>query len=392
MFEFLEYSLEHQLPNFSECWWDHWIMDVIVCNGAGIYMGMKTLKFLQMKPYRWRSLWTIPTYSGKLNRNSSQGTKTRSEKFTTRAKQTLYYRKFFVTRVNFFQAHTNFCVTLPKFYQSMTIFSRLLSNLQVKFNASPLNSPHTTWVEFDWRPTSSIKRWMFTVIIVALILVAELNCFYLKFILWIPPPHYLNLLRLLLMLLTGAVALRETFQYLDDPTCKKFGRQSWMILFILATEVLIIVRFDYPLVAKPFPPKIAWSWRAGVGVLVLWTLWEFFVKRWTFRLKDHRRSSSVVAMLNDEPLMENGELEQDGDTVKTNDFGPLEFSTVKLRRRVCERCVVVARVYKQRWKRVILVTVLEIRRLKKSMLRRREVREGEKNHTVSPFSDTDSDE
>ena len=23
MFEFMEYSLEHQLANFSECWWDH---------------------------------------------------------------------------------------------------------------------------------------------------------------------------------------------------------------------------------------------------------------------------------------------------------------------------------------------------------------------------------
>ncbi|MPC39639.1 Phosphatidylserine synthase 2 [Portunus trituberculatus] len=23
MFELLEYTLEHQLPNFSECWWDH---------------------------------------------------------------------------------------------------------------------------------------------------------------------------------------------------------------------------------------------------------------------------------------------------------------------------------------------------------------------------------
>ena len=22
-FELLEYSLEHQLPNFGECWWDH---------------------------------------------------------------------------------------------------------------------------------------------------------------------------------------------------------------------------------------------------------------------------------------------------------------------------------------------------------------------------------
>lgn len=23
VFELLEYTLEHQLPNFAECWWDH---------------------------------------------------------------------------------------------------------------------------------------------------------------------------------------------------------------------------------------------------------------------------------------------------------------------------------------------------------------------------------
>lgn len=23
MFEVMEYSLQHQLPNFAECWWDH---------------------------------------------------------------------------------------------------------------------------------------------------------------------------------------------------------------------------------------------------------------------------------------------------------------------------------------------------------------------------------
>ncbi|KAJ1882254.1 hypothetical protein LPJ66_011184, partial [Kickxella alabastrina] len=28
VFELLEYSLAHQLPNFNECWWDHWILDV----------------------------------------------------------------------------------------------------------------------------------------------------------------------------------------------------------------------------------------------------------------------------------------------------------------------------------------------------------------------------
>lgn len=39
MFEFLEYSLEHQLPNFSECWWDH------VCT-AGIrgFLGIQILQ------------------------------------------------------------------------------------------------------------------------------------------------------------------------------------------------------------------------------------------------------------------------------------------------------------------------------------------------------------
>ncbi|XP_014673444.1 PREDICTED: phosphatidylserine synthase 2-like [Priapulus caudatus] len=62
MFEVLEYTLEHQLPNFSECWWDHWIMDVLVCNGLGIYFGMMTLNYLKIKPYHWRGLWSIPGY------------------------------------------------------------------------------------------------------------------------------------------------------------------------------------------------------------------------------------------------------------------------------------------------------------------------------------------
>lgn len=48
-------------------------------------------------------------------------------------------------------------------------------------------------------------------------LLSELNTFYLKFVLWLEPPHYLNLLRLVLLVLVGAVSLRETFQYLDDP-------------------------------------------------------------------------------------------------------------------------------------------------------------------------------
>ena len=46
---------------------------------------------------------------------------------------------------------------------------------------------------------------------------AELNTFYLKYVLWIAPPHWLNLARLAFFLLMGATAMRETFQFLDDP-------------------------------------------------------------------------------------------------------------------------------------------------------------------------------
>lgn len=61
--------------------------------------------------------------------------------------------------------------------------------------------------------------WLFTVVIYFNVqfLTAELNLFYLKFILWIPPPHFIMQVRMALFLGIGAVALNETFRYMDDP-------------------------------------------------------------------------------------------------------------------------------------------------------------------------------
>ncbi|XP_060556439.1 phosphatidylserine synthase 2-like [Ruditapes philippinarum] len=212
MFEVMEYTLEHQLPNFSECWWDHWIMDAIVCNGLGIYLGMKTLKYLSMKPYHWRGMWNIPTYSGKMKRVALQFT------------------------------------------------------------------PYS-WTDFNWKPTSSLIRWFATLGIFVIFLLAELNTFYLKFVLWIPPEHYLNLGRLVFILFMGAAALRETFQYLDDPEPNKFGRQSWMMIAIVITELLVTVKFDYETITKPLPKTIAYFWILGFLGLVGYTVWKFYIKR-----------------------------------------------------------------------------------------------------------------
>ncbi|CAF3735743.1 unnamed protein product [Rotaria sp. Silwood1] len=224
-FELLEYSLAHQLPNFSECWWDHWVLDALICNGGGIYMGMKTCEYLKIKPYNWRGMWTIPTVRGKIMRVLGQFT------------------------------------------------------------------PHD-WLEFDWRPTASLKRWLATLLITCFLLLVDLGTFYLKFILWIPPPHFLCGIRLFLFFPACGVAVRETFEYLDNRECKKFGRQSWILTAIVVTEILIVLKFDWKTATKPLPFHIVLVWTMIAVGVVLWTIYHFWFKR--FILWGQRKNVQLV--------------------------------------------------------------------------------------------------
>ncbi|CAG0884763.1 unnamed protein product [Cyprideis torosa] len=201
MFEVLEYTLEHQLPNFSECWWDHWIMDALVCNGLGIFVGLIILNKFSMHRYCWRGLWKISSYRGKLRRIIAQF------------------------------------------------------------------GPYS-WTDFEWKPTSSLGRWISVLSITLLFLITELNTFYLKFVLWIPADNNLNLIRMFCMLFWGAVGIREIFQYLDDPECDTIGRQCWMLIAIIATEFLVVIKFGKETVTKPIPQHIALLWGLGLVGLI----------------------------------------------------------------------------------------------------------------------------
>jgi phosphatidylserine synthase 2 len=84
---------------------------------------------------------------------------------------------------------------------------------------------------------------------------------------------------LLFFLLAGGVSMREMFEYLDNPRCKRFGRQSWVITAIVITEVLIVFKFDWETVTKPLPFSIVLVWTSIGTALVLWTLYQFWFKR-----------------------------------------------------------------------------------------------------------------
>ncbi|TRZ01712.1 hypothetical protein DNTS_003597 [Danionella cerebrum] len=66
--ELTELFFMHLLPNFAECWWDQVILDILLCNGGGIWLGMSVCHFLEMRTYRWASIKDIHSASGKLKR------------------------------------------------------------------------------------------------------------------------------------------------------------------------------------------------------------------------------------------------------------------------------------------------------------------------------------
>jgi phosphatidylserine synthase 2 len=67
-FEVIEVTFQHVLPNFRECWWDHVLLDVLICNAGGTLVGMWLLRKLNAKEYRWIALKEIPTMKGKAKR------------------------------------------------------------------------------------------------------------------------------------------------------------------------------------------------------------------------------------------------------------------------------------------------------------------------------------
>jgi phosphatidylserine synthase 2 len=214
-FEFMEYLLQFHLPNFAECWWDHWVLDVALCNALGIWAGMKTCDYFEMRTYSWQGWHTIPDIKGRVKR------------------------------------------TLQQFTPA-------------------------SWTAFHWSSTRSFKSYLVSLFIITAFLLGELNCFYLKFLLYIPQDHILNGIRLGLILLIGAAGTREAYEYFSNPSCIKLGATAWTGVAILVTEVIIIIKFSRNIFTTP--PSTLNLYGLGCFfsfVFVIYPLFQFIlVPRW----------------------------------------------------------------------------------------------------------------
>ncbi|KAJ8907424.1 hypothetical protein NDN08_007536 [Rhodosorus marinus] len=54
-FELIEESVKSVLPNFNECWWDRWVLDVLLCNFVGMEIGLFLINRFA-EPFNWFTL------------------------------------------------------------------------------------------------------------------------------------------------------------------------------------------------------------------------------------------------------------------------------------------------------------------------------------------------
>ena len=227
LFEFCELSLAHILPNFRECWWDQLILDVLLCNAVGIFLGHLVMYYFEMRTFNWAGISE--------NKNAP-------------------------------------------------IVVRALS---------PYN-----WTRFKWKILSTPRRFFSIVFLIFLAAVIELNCFFLKYVLWHPAAHMLVFWRLVILWLFCLPALREYYQWVADPDCHKLGPMAWISIAILGVEILVWVKNSQEMFAAagPTPPLVIWSWSiAAIGILVFTGVYFYIWKPISRQKKLSLRQAELAA-------------------------------------------------------------------------------------------------
>lgn len=104
---------------------------------------------------------------------------------------------------------------------------------------TPETFTHVRWLD----PHCTYMRFVAVTMLIFVWQLAELNTFFLKHILEIPPPHSLNWIRLLLISVVSAPTIRQFYVFVTDARCKRVGTQCWVFCAITFTEAIICLKF-----------------------------------------------------------------------------------------------------------------------------------------------------
>jgi phosphatidylserine synthase 2 len=214
-FEIIEVSFQHVLPNFAECWWDHLIVDVVICNAGGTLLGLLTLRLINAKQFHWVKLKNIPSIKGKAK--------------------------------------------------------RVLGQL----------APRAGVVRYQWHMFDSPKRFVLVLMVLAVMFIQDVNCFTLKHMLNIPPPHPLVIGRMVMWGVIALPGMLEFYSYIDSPARHRIGTIAWVGAAALLFETMWSIKLIRAegFFAARMPIHIAVPWLYALAAFGAWVVLYFSTPR-----------------------------------------------------------------------------------------------------------------
>ena len=205
LFEILELTFRHWLPNFYECWWDHVVLDVLGCNALGIFLGHMVVHYFEMKNLKW---FTKSVTSEEISKQS---------------------------------------------YSYKNIFHLFHPN---------------TLSKHDWKIFSSFDRFRSVIWYIFFINMVDLSHFFMKHVLWIPADHNILFVRINLWACFAIVCTREYYEYITNESTTRFGLFNWLGHLILFLEWMIIFKNRGNYFTNPFPTEVIIFWSIVLLIII----------------------------------------------------------------------------------------------------------------------------
>ena len=135
------------------------------------------------------------------------------------------------------------------------------------------------WTTYHWAIFSSPRRFLAVSLVVVGMSLVELNAFFLKYVLYVPPESNLNIVRLLVWATLSVPAIREWYSFITDSHTKRLGANLWLAFVAAGVELAIIVRCALiePDVFRPqpLPLSVAVGWPVALLLTAVWVMMRF---------------------------------------------------------------------------------------------------------------------
>ncbi|RVW16937.1 CDP-diacylglycerol--serine O-phosphatidyltransferase 1 [Vitis vinifera] len=185
-------TFRHMLPNFNECWWDSIILDILVCNWFGRSQELFSwLNFTGSCKYLHIAFKALCVASS-------------PPKHVFGLECILLDILMENIRVGWYKPAAQ--------YYWQNYYHLLVS--QVKRTLGQFTPAQ--WDKDEWHPLLGPWRFIQVLSLCIVFLTVELNTFFLKFCLWIPPRNPVIVYRLILWWLIAIPTIREYNSYLQD--------------------------------------------------------------------------------------------------------------------------------------------------------------------------------